>query len=150
MVVRHPAGAGREIRADSGQGSRVAVASRRTGSVSLARGLLVLATLWVGGCSFALARRPPPYSGAVPSLECTKSVAPAVVDTTLATMYAGLTVGNEVARLRGDGAWFVGSLGLSILLGMQAAITGASAAWGFDVAHECRAALGAQSDAVLP
>jgi hypothetical protein len=126
------------------------VASRWVGSVSAARGMLVIATLWVGGCSFALARRPPPYSGAVPSLECTKTVAPAVVDTTLATMYAGLTAGNEVARLRGDGAWFLGSLGFSILLGMQAAIYGASAAWGFDVAHECRAASRLRNEAVLP
>jgi len=110
----------------------------------------VLVTLSVGGCSFVLARRPPPYYAVMPNLECTESVAPAVVDTTLATMYAGLTVGNEVARLRGDGAWFVGSLGLSILLGMQAAIYGASAAWGFDAAHECRAALGARNEAVLP
>jgi hypothetical protein len=105
------------------------------------RATALLATFWVGGCSFALARRPPQDYGAMASFECTKSVGPAVVDTTLATMYGALTAGNEVARLHGDGAWFVGSSGFSILLGTTAAVYGASAAWGFIAAHECREAL---------
>jgi len=123
------------------RGVKVAVPSRRGGLRYLAGILLVLVALSGDGCSFVVARRPPPYYAVPPTFECTKSVAPAVVDTTLATMYAALTVGDELARTSGRGAWFVGAPWFSVLLGVHAAIYGASAAWGFYVVGECREAL---------
>jgi len=88
-----------------------------------------------------VSRRPPPFYAVTPSFECTKSYAPAVIDTVLATIYAGATAGNEVAGATGRGAWFIGSRGFSVTLGLQAAVFGASAAWGYNAAHECREAL---------
>jgi len=124
------------------RGADVAVPARPGRARSLTWVVLVLATLPAGGCSFILARRPPPHYAVTPTFECTKSVAPAVVDATLATMYAALTAGNELARARrDDGAWFVGSPGFSILLGLQAVVYGSSAYWGFIAAGECREAL---------
>lgn len=135
---RRRTGAGANPAAD--RGVNVAV-PRRGGLRYLAGILLVLVALPGDGCSFMVARRPPPYYAVTPTFECTKSVAPAVVDTTLATMYAALTVGDELAHTSGRGAWFVGARWFSVLLGIHAAIYGASAAWGFYVVGECREAL---------
>jgi hypothetical protein len=137
LPLRTSKGAPDVSRRDAG----VTIASRLSEPVNAGVAALVLATLSLAGCSVALARRPPPYYRVTPSFECTKSLAPAVIDTTLASIYAVSTAGNEAIRLSGRGAWFVGSPGLSILTGLAAAVFGASAAWGFNVAHECREAL---------
>jgi hypothetical protein len=132
-------------RADDGRvgdhGVSVTLRSLLGGLPHVPRVLTVLIAIFGGGCSFILDRRPPPYYLVTSTFECTKSVAPAVVDTTLATLYAGLTVGNELAGASGHRAWFLGSHGLSILLGLHTLVYASSAAWGFDVASECREAL---------
>jgi hypothetical protein len=102
---------------------------------------VILATLSTTGCSFILSSRPPPYYAVTPSFECTRTYAPAVVDTVLAATYATLTAGNVWAGASARGAWFVGSEGFSILLGVSAAAYAGSAVWGYSTANECRDAL---------
>jgi hypothetical protein len=102
---------------------------------------LACSLLTAGGCSFFVAQRPPPYYLVTPSFECTASNAPAVIDTVFASTYGLAAVGNGLAGASGRGAWFVGSPGLSIMLGLGAALFATSAARGYTVARECREAV---------
>lgn len=117
--------------------------------IGVIRALIV--AVFSAGCSFGFVAGPPPQHAQLASFTCSDSKLPPILD----SVFAGLTVTTAwLAATSSDDRWAMDHTGLGsrvtagVVYGGLAALTGASAYYGYRTVNDCREARRVAGDRV--